>query len=170
MNNYAEATPQTQHRHFVENVVSAPFVEAAAQYSGVFYDNLNMVGLPSAIDSASLLASSTQISEAVIRLMSRAGDKRSDNSRLDADEEVSRRRKVRRTQSYLTSDMAMMLEKRPQSVIIGPQITSNQSKPSATTVTTGRLFLGTSPTECNKNFVFSGDSKPLAVSNENGNF
>lgn len=160
--NHAEATPQTRQRHFVENTVSVPFVEAAAQFSGIFYDNLNMVNMPSSMDSASLLASSTQISQAVIRLMSRAGDKRSDISVVDADDEVSRRRKIRRTQSYITSEM--MLEKRPQSVIIGPTGTPNQAKQS-----NGRLFLGTSPTECNKNFfLFNGDSKSLANSNENG--
>lgn len=161
MNN-AEASAQTQ------TAVSAPFVEAAAQYSGVFYDNLNMVGLASPMDSVSLLASTNPISQAVIRLMSRAGEKRSEHSHLDGDEDVARRRKIRRTQSYLTSDMAMMLEKRPQSVIIGPpQVTSNtiQSKQQTTA---GRLFLGSSPTECNKNFVFSGDPKTLGVSDENG--
>jgi hypothetical protein len=155
----AEATSQIQHQP-----VSAPFVEAAAQYSGVFYDNLNMVGLTSPMDSASLLASSTQISQAVIRLMSRAGDKRSDNSYVDADEDAFKRRKIRRTQSYLNSDMAMMFEKRPQSVIIGPpQATSNSIHS-----TNGRLFLGSSPTECNKNFVFSDGSQNLGMSNENG--
>lgn len=159
----AETTSQT-HRHFADTAV-APFVEAAAQYSGVFYDNLSAANLtPTPQESASLLASSAQLSQAVIRLvqMNRAGEKRTDSLGEDADEELSRRRKIRRTQSHLMTDSSM--DKRPQSVIVGPGGRLSNNQP-----TTGRLFLGSSPTECNKNFVFSGNSTS-SIHNENGLF
>lgn len=96
--------------------------------------------------------------------MNRAGDKRTDSLNGDVDEDALRRRKIRRTQSHMMSDS--MIDKRPQSVIIGPG--GNNAGGAVQTI--GRLFLGSSPTECNKNFVFSEDSTSAIQHNENGLF
>lgn len=154
MNN-AEAPPQRHHSHFAEAAI-------ATQFSDVFYDSLPNTNLN--IDqSSSILTSSSQLSQAVIRLvqMNRAGDKRTEN--FTEDEDSEKRRKIRRTQSHIMPEV--IIDKRPQSVIIGPGGGTLPTSATISQTTTGRLFLGSSPVECNKNFMFSGVP---TIQNENG--
>lgn len=118
------------------------------------------------MESASLLASSAQLSQAVIRLINRAGNKRSD--KLDVNEDESGQRKIRRTQSHLMPD-SIIVERRPRSVIMSPQVPPNRDSTNQKKMP-GSLFLGTSSTECNKNFVFSADPQMTVSTNENGLF
>jgi hypothetical protein len=130
------------------SAITQPFVEAAARYSGVFYDNLTphanvtYTSLPAS-------ASTDEICNAVMRLvqMNRAGDKRTDATTESDD--LTRRRKIRRTQSHL-NDENEREEKRQPSVIVSATANASANQ-------MDRLFLGS---ECNKNFVFA-DEKGL---------